>query len=198
MWNTLSILASKDRRPGPRPFSELYDNFYTSADFSQLFTVEWQRLRLASIGFLDCKTLPAKGSVQKVFRGPAGSAPAVGKAGSSRWQPAVGLLPRGGGSGEGVRRGGLYCSQGLEGIVAKRLESRYWPGKRWDAWIKIKQPTTVPLTSANHPGKELALPGLMSRKSAGDREGNKRSSSTSARSKHRDECLRDGRRDNRR
>jgi bifunctional non-homologous end joining protein LigD len=29
-------------------------------------------------------------------------------------------------------------SQGLEGIVAKRLESRYWPGKRWEAWIKIK------------------------------------------------------------
>jgi DNA ligase D-like protein (predicted ligase) len=29
--------------------------------------------------------------------------------------------------------------QGLEGVVAKRLASRYLPGKRTDAWIKIKR-----------------------------------------------------------
>jgi bifunctional non-homologous end joining protein LigD len=29
--------------------------------------------------------------------------------------------------------------QGLEGIVAKRLKSQYLPGKRTDAWIKIKR-----------------------------------------------------------
>jgi DNA ligase D-like protein (predicted ligase) len=29
--------------------------------------------------------------------------------------------------------------QGLEGVIAKRLESRYMPGKRTDAWIKIKR-----------------------------------------------------------
>lgn len=31
------------------------------------------------------------------------------------------------------------CERGLEGIVAKRLNSRYLPGKRTDAWIKIKR-----------------------------------------------------------
>lgn len=31
------------------------------------------------------------------------------------------------------------CSRGLEGIVGKRLESKYQPGKRTDAWIKIKK-----------------------------------------------------------
>ncbi len=30
------------------------------------------------------------------------------------------------------------CRQGLEGLVAKRLASRYRPGKRTTAWIKIK------------------------------------------------------------
>jgi bifunctional non-homologous end joining protein LigD len=31
------------------------------------------------------------------------------------------------------------CSNGLEGVVAKRLNSRYLPGRRSDAWIKIKR-----------------------------------------------------------
>lgn len=35
------------------------------------------------------------------------------------------------------------CKQGLEGIVAKRLNSRYLPGQRTDAWIKIKKGETV-------------------------------------------------------
>src|SRR5713101_3353540 len=30
------------------------------------------------------------------------------------------------------------CHQGLEGMMAKRLASRYLPGRRTDAWIKIK------------------------------------------------------------
>jgi ATP-dependent DNA ligase len=30
------------------------------------------------------------------------------------------------------------CHQGLEGMMAKRLVSRYRPGRRTDAWIKIK------------------------------------------------------------
>jgi len=30
------------------------------------------------------------------------------------------------------------CRQGLEGVVAKRLDSCYRPGKRGEAWIKIK------------------------------------------------------------
>ena len=30
------------------------------------------------------------------------------------------------------------CHQGLEGMMAKRLVSRYLPGRRTDAWIKIK------------------------------------------------------------
>lgn len=31
------------------------------------------------------------------------------------------------------------CHQGLEGMVAKRLSSLYLPGKRTDAWIKVKR-----------------------------------------------------------
>jgi bifunctional non-homologous end joining protein LigD len=31
------------------------------------------------------------------------------------------------------------CAMGLEGVVAKRLDSPYLPGKRSDAWIKIKR-----------------------------------------------------------
>ena len=31
------------------------------------------------------------------------------------------------------------CAMGLEGVVAKRLNSPYQPGKRTDAWIKIKR-----------------------------------------------------------
>jgi DNA ligase D-like protein (predicted ligase) len=31
------------------------------------------------------------------------------------------------------------CSGGLEGVIAKRLQSRYMPGKRTDAWLKIKR-----------------------------------------------------------
>lgn len=45
---------------------------------------------------------------------------------------------------EAVRTEGrsLYesvCSAGLEGIMAKRLDSRYRPGRRSDAWIKVKR-----------------------------------------------------------
>lgn len=35
------------------------------------------------------------------------------------------------------------CQQGLEGIVAKRLNSRYLPSNRTDAWIKIKRQQTA-------------------------------------------------------
>jgi len=35
------------------------------------------------------------------------------------------------------------CALGLEGVVAKQLDSRYRPGKRTKAWIKIKPPRGV-------------------------------------------------------
>jgi DNA ligase D-like protein (predicted ligase) len=35
------------------------------------------------------------------------------------------------------------CAQQLEGVVAKRVLSRYLPGQRTDAWIKIKRGETV-------------------------------------------------------
>ena len=35
------------------------------------------------------------------------------------------------------------CRQGLEGVMAKRLKSRYLPGKRTDAWLKIKRQTEL-------------------------------------------------------
>lgn len=36
------------------------------------------------------------------------------------------------------------CKQGLEGVVAKRLDSRYLPGRRTDAWLKFKRSETFP------------------------------------------------------
>ena len=49
---------------------------------------------------------------------------------------------------EGVEGGGVrYFEQvvgrGLEGVVAKRLDSRYEPGRRTGAWLKIKRHETV-------------------------------------------------------
>jgi ATP-dependent DNA ligase len=35
------------------------------------------------------------------------------------------------------------CAENLEGIVAKRLSSPYLPGRRSDAWIKVKRQQTV-------------------------------------------------------
>lgn len=40
---------------------------------------------------------------------------------------------------EGRRLYESVCSAGLEGIMAKRLDSRYRPGRRSDAWIKVKR-----------------------------------------------------------
>jgi bifunctional non-homologous end joining protein LigD len=48
---------------------------------------------------------------------------------------------------------------GLEGVMAKRLDSTYQPGKRSDAWLKIK----------NHQGQELVIAGWLP--GAGAREG---------------------------
>jgi ATP-dependent DNA ligase len=49
---------------------------------------------------------------------------------------------------DGVECRGIECfklavEQGLEGIVAKRLDSPYLPGKRSDCWIKIKRQELV-------------------------------------------------------
>lgn len=41
--------------------------------------------------------------------------------------------------GRGVDYFNAVVERGLEGIVAKRLASYYYPGKRTDAWIKIKR-----------------------------------------------------------
>ena len=61
------------------------------------------------------------------------------------------------GDGEGV----LATSRelGLEGVMAKRLDSAYLPGRRSDAWLKIK----------NHLGQELVIGGWLP--GAGAREG---------------------------
>jgi ATP-dependent DNA ligase len=57
----------------------------------------------------------------------------VGQARNPRLVLSNGLV----GQGKAVFR--EVCQQGLEGIVAKRLASRYLPGKRTDAWVKIKR-----------------------------------------------------------
>jgi bifunctional non-homologous end joining protein LigD len=61
------------------------------------------------------------------------------------------------GDGEGT----LAASKqlGLEGVMAKRLDGSYQPGKRSDAWLKIK----------NHQGQELVIGGWLP--GAGSREG---------------------------
>ena len=41
--------------------------------------------------------------------------------------------------GAGIKYFDQVCAQGLEGIVAKRIDSPYLPGKRVDAWQKIKR-----------------------------------------------------------
>src|SRR5688500_13108336 len=50
---------------------------------------------------------------------------------------------------EGIQRSGISCfreaeQQGLEGVMAKLLRSRYTPGRRSDAWIKIKRQLILP------------------------------------------------------
>ena len=39
------------------------------------------------------------------------------------------------------------AGRGLEGVVAKRLESRYSPGSRTDAWLKIKRGQRVSVSA---------------------------------------------------
>ena len=41
--------------------------------------------------------------------------------------------------GAGVRLYGEMCERAMEGVMAKRLDSRYLPGRRSDAWVKIKR-----------------------------------------------------------
>src|SRR4030088_2497739 len=48
-------------------------------------------------------------------------------------------------AGEGEERGRASREQGLEGVVAKRLDSPYEPGRRTGAWIKIKHRRTAKL-----------------------------------------------------
>src|SRR5439155_15223666 len=40
--------------------------------------------------------------------------------------------------GEGTALRRASAEQGLEGVVAKRLDSRYEPGRRSGAWVKVK------------------------------------------------------------
>lgn len=46
--------------------------------------------------------------------------------------------------GNGVAYFAAVVERGLEGMVAKLLESRYLPGKRTDAWIKVKRHQDIP------------------------------------------------------
>jgi bifunctional non-homologous end joining protein LigD len=53
--------------------------------------------------------------------------------------------------GEGVTTLEASRQLGLEGVMAKRLDSSYQPGRRSDAWLKIK----------NHQGQELVIAGWL-------------------------------------
>ena len=41
--------------------------------------------------------------------------------------------------GAGIRFYREVCARGIEGVMAKRVDSRYLPGRRTDAWLKIKR-----------------------------------------------------------
>ena len=43
------------------------------------------------------------------------------------------------------------CALGLEGVVAKQLDSRYRPGQRSRAWIKIKPPREIRSADGTYP-----------------------------------------------
>jgi DNA ligase D-like protein (predicted ligase) len=45
--------------------------------------------------------------------------------------------------GTGVACFDAVVRQGMEGVVAKKLDGRYWPGKRSDCWLKIKRHENV-------------------------------------------------------
>jgi bifunctional non-homologous end joining protein LigD len=53
--------------------------------------------------------------------------------------------------GEGAALLELSREQGLEGVIAKRLDSRYLPGRRSDAWLKVK----------NHRSQEVVIGGWL-------------------------------------
>lgn len=53
------------------------------------------------------------------------------------------LVFSGGIVGEGLSLYAEACAQDIEGVVAKKLSSRYLAGKRTDAWQKFKKTTTI-------------------------------------------------------
>ena len=57
----------------------------------------------------------------------------VGACGSSHVAFSEGIV------GAGVRFYREICERAMEGVMAKRLDSRYLPGRRSDAWVKIKR-----------------------------------------------------------
>jgi len=57
----------------------------------------------------------------------------VAKANNSRLIMSEGVI------GDGIQYFEQAVSEGLEGVVAKRLDSTYQPGKRTGAWLKIKR-----------------------------------------------------------
>jgi bifunctional non-homologous end joining protein LigD len=61
----------------------------------------------------------------------------VGQCGSKQVAFSEGVV------GDGSTYFDAVCARGLEGVMAKRLDSRYRPGKRTDAWIKIKRSQEV-------------------------------------------------------
>lgn len=80
---------------------------------------------------------------------------AVGGCGQPRLVMSEGVI----GSGAGYFA--EACKLGLEGVVAKRLDSKYLPGKRTDAWIKIKRHETytcavIGFVPADGPGQDFS------------------------------------------
>lgn len=64
----------------------------------------------------------------------------------------TGLLFSAGIRGKGLTFFKEVCRRGLEGVVAKRLESRYRAAQRSDAWLKIKQPRVMVCTVMGYVG----------------------------------------------
>ncbi len=69
----------------------------------------------------------------------------VARAGQERFIVSAGIV----GPGKAFYR--EVVREGLEGVVAKRLSSRYLPGRRSDGWLKIKWLARPPPSFAGQP-----------------------------------------------
>jgi ATP-dependent DNA ligase len=111
-----SLLQSREHTRSPMRQKSLSRNLpATLIVFDQIYA-----------GFESCMQEPLRRRRERLVE-------TVDACGSARLVASQGVI------GEGVSYYQHVLAEGLEGIVAKRLASVYLPGKRTDAWIKIRR-----------------------------------------------------------